>query len=194
MFVLHARKFPSEPSLHTKFLAPRQQSVSTAGDWPAGALVGFQGTHALEQSDGRLEYGMYLQETTAEHDISPMEPGWYRVGVELTREPGEGSYLPAATELRYYEAGDYTIDLHLQPAVTVAGRVLGGEPRALSISDPSGVSVPLRAKLNDGMSYAGDGTLDAVLETNANGEFRLIHVPYGPHTVSVGTRAGLLRG
>ncbi len=194
MYVLHARYLPKDPEAFRNPHSSSRDITTIHGRWPQGAVIGFQGTGSVPDDRGRLHYGSYLLEDSSEHELSPMEPGWYQVAIELVQNMDGPPFLPLMTELQYFDAGQHTIDLHPRHATSVKGRVVGDGSYALSVLTASGSPLPLRAKLYDRMSLGGDGTLEPVLETNAAGEFHLIHVPLGDHIIRVGTLQGLRDG
>ena len=187
--VLHGRLAPRDADM-AKVAAANEARIAGVEGWPVGATLDFAGVSGDETEEGSWSYGFYGIEDVAEHELQPMESGWYVFGVHSYARKGARSWFPQATEPRWYEPGEYTIDFDVVPTTTIEGRILADATRehlGIELVTERGARVPLEAKV-------GSGEPAYVLETDAAGRFVIRHAPVGKFLLRAGNVAELERG
>jgi hypothetical protein len=189
--VLHGKRYPVDPARHARVSAPKRIEVDGLSAWPEGASVGFGGIGGSRDASGPMSIGYYGGKTdeAGAHRMTPVEPGWYVIGVRGSDESG-ADFHPVATKELYFEAGDYTIDFELRPTAHVVGRIASATPEcvlAVAVHSESGARLALPPT-------PGHCRLADMVETDASGRFVLRGVPVGPLRLRVGTPDELRQG
>lgn len=187
--VLHGALFPRDRE-RAKEPASREMRVSGVTGWPVGATLGFNGISGDVDELGTWAHGFYSTDEVVEHALQPMGPGWYVVGIVPSRRDGSQSWFTQASELRWYEPGEYVIDFELVPTTELAGRVLGdarAEHLGVELCTLDGARIPLER-------LPGFARPTYVVETDARGRFVVRNAPVGTFLLRAGAVDELERG
>jgi hypothetical protein len=199
MIVLHGRLDPRDPAALPDEQAPETLVVSSLAGWPEAAAWGFAGVSGDSAPEGRYQLGMYATEEITEHRLPPLGEGWYVFGVQPAHDR-ERHYVPMATRLLWFDAGDHTIDFRLTRSAALKGRVHApgrGDVLALSVIDVRGDTVPVGVALDREKRPASAGPKERptrIVTLPADGRFTLTDVPVGAVRLRVGARTRLLAG
>ena len=190
MIVLHGTAYTRDVDGGRSERARDSMAVSDVAGWPHDAPWSFEGVAGDGAGNGGLDaIRIYSAREASEHRLPPLHEGWYVFGVEPSKGK-ERNYMPVATPLLWYGAGDYTIDFQLTRTAKIEGRVDApgrDELLALSLVDDDGSAIPVSLR----------GALKApirIVVLPASGRFALADVPVGRRRLRVGTRAELAAG
>ncbi|HTF89415.1 MAG TPA: sigma-70 family RNA polymerase sigma factor [Planctomycetota bacterium] len=165
--------------------APRKIIVESLTGWPLQAPLRFGGISGGEDEHGRWSYGFDSFDNTEkvfEFELPAMDPGIYRIGVQISDADGKLRWFPQASAPMRFEAGVYEVEFHAVAAGTLEGRVQGdvGEQRiGVQLLDASGAIVPLPR-------LAGSARPELAREIDAGGRFRLDPAPFGQFQLRLG--------
>lgn len=169
--------------------AARRQLVSGLAPWPDAAPRDFTGIDGGRDARGLWAFGCDSSDSAMLAALPELAPGWYVFGAHVT-DVGGTSYAPAATQLAYYEAGEYTLDFRLLPVAEVLGVLRRGARQlvALELVTSNGELVRFRG--------SEDGRAATVTRrfAPATGVMRLSEVPHGRYRLRAGAPAQLDRG
>jgi RNA polymerase sigma factor (sigma-70 family) len=154
--------------------------------WPRAARSDFGGQGGALDELGTMRL-LHLAAKTPVHELQPLSPGWYVLGVEARDAEGR-KYHPSGTGLVRLEPGDYRFRFDLEREARVEGRlVFEGEHDELSLAlvDAEGRAIQLRRT---------SARVDEIVPTGADGRFVLDGAPPGTWKLRVGREEDLRRG
>ncbi len=168
--------------------AAKHQVVSGNSPWPRNAPRNFSGTGGGRDELGLWSFGCDPVEGVAAVELPRLAPGWYVFGVHPGGKDGR-PYAPLATQLAYFEAGEYELDFRLTRVTDVRGVVRRSKDAltALELLDANGRPAQF-------LQLDGDGRSVTRQFVGSSGAVRLREVPHGAYRLRVGTPTQLDRG
>jgi RNA polymerase sigma-70 factor (ECF subfamily) len=168
--------------------AATHQVLSGHSPWPHNAPRHFSGIGGGRDELGLWSFGCDPVEGVSVVELPVLAPGWYVFGVHPGGKNGR-PYAPLATQLAYFEAGEYELDFRLTRVADVRGVVRRSKDAltALELLDVSGR--PAQFLLLDGLGRSVTRQF-----VGGSGAVRLREVPYGAYRLRAGTPTQLDRG